>query len=313
MPANISCTSLTASSFVNTLNFTATGNTTGVDALFTVDVQTPLLRAVAADGYLHLGGGTVGTQILDSAAAVVAELTSTNIALEQDVAVAQTKTLTCASIATTSGVANLAVQGGTQGIVCTSKGLNVTEAFPLSAIPTDGTVAVRVENTAPTGFAALEMSSNGGAGFATLDVAAVGGSTLYAPNQTITLMTVPGSPSFVVNADGTMHHHYSLTGTSDVRLKANVLQTPQAELQAVFDAVEVKCFDRVDVGTHEMGFVADDVEAACTPELAGCLVGSFHSWHLDDQAKTLCYQRMICVLWGAVKGLQARVEALEAA
>ena len=41
VPADISCTSLTASSFVSTFNFTATGNTTGVDALFTQDVQTP--------------------------------------------------------------------------------------------------------------------------------------------------------------------------------------------------------------------------------------------------------------------------------
>ena len=159
----ISCTSLTASSFVNTLNFAATGNVSGVDALFTVDVQTPLLRAVSGDGYLRFGGGLVGLQFLDSGAAVVDEMTSSQIALEQDVNVAQSRTLACASIATTGGVANLAIQGGTQGIVCTSKGLNVTENFPLSANPTDGNVAVRVENTAPTGFAMLEMSANGGA------------------------------------------------------------------------------------------------------------------------------------------------------
>ena len=48
VPADISCTSLTASSAVNTLNFTATGNTTGVDALFTQDAQTPLLRPISA-------------------------------------------------------------------------------------------------------------------------------------------------------------------------------------------------------------------------------------------------------------------------
>ena len=55
VPADISCTSLTASSSVNTLNFTATGNTTGVDALFTQDAQTPLLRPIsAADDHLRI-------------------------------------------------------------------------------------------------------------------------------------------------------------------------------------------------------------------------------------------------------------------
>ena len=58
VPADISCTSLTASSFVNTLNFTATGNTTGVDALFTQDMQTPLLRPVSAvDNHLRIAAG----------------------------------------------------------------------------------------------------------------------------------------------------------------------------------------------------------------------------------------------------------------
>ena len=56
VPADISCASLTAS--------TATGNTTGVDALFTQDVQTPLLRPISAvDDHLrsrsreHQAGG----------------------------------------------------------------------------------------------------------------------------------------------------------------------------------------------------------------------------------------------------------------
>ena len=66
VPADISCTSLTASSFVNTLNFTATGNTTGVDALFTQDVQTPLLRPVSAvDNHVRIAAGLVSTRLVD--------------------------------------------------------------------------------------------------------------------------------------------------------------------------------------------------------------------------------------------------------
>ena len=67
VPADISCTSLTASSFVNTLNFTVTGNTTGVDALFTQDVQTPLLRPVSAvDNHLRIAAGLVSTRLVDN-------------------------------------------------------------------------------------------------------------------------------------------------------------------------------------------------------------------------------------------------------
>ena len=67
VPADISCTSLTASSAVNTLNFTASGNTTGVDALFTQDAQTPLLRPISAvDDHLRIAAGLVSTRMVDN-------------------------------------------------------------------------------------------------------------------------------------------------------------------------------------------------------------------------------------------------------
>ena len=67
MPADISFASLTASSPVNTLNFTATGNTTGFDALFTQDVQTPLLRPISAvDDHLRIAAGFVSTRMVDN-------------------------------------------------------------------------------------------------------------------------------------------------------------------------------------------------------------------------------------------------------
>ena len=239
----ISCTSLTATSFVNTLNFAATGNVTGVDALFTADVQTPLLRAVSGDGYLRVAAGLVGTQFLDSGAAVIAEMTSSQIALEQDVNVAQGRTLTCASIATTGGVPNLQVQSGTQGIVCTSNSLNVTENFPLSANPTEGTVAVRVENTAPTGFASLEMSANGGAGFVQLETPATGGCTLYAPNQEIWLQNrTSGAAPLVVETDSDVTVNYSFNNLSDEKVKTNIADADLDTLQGIFDGAHPKTY-----------------------------------------------------------------------
>ena len=67
VPANISCTSLTASSLVSTLNFTASGNTRGVDALFTQDAQTPLLRPISeVYDRLSLAAGLVSIRFLDT-------------------------------------------------------------------------------------------------------------------------------------------------------------------------------------------------------------------------------------------------------
>ena len=300
----ISCTSLTATSFVNTLNFAATGNVTGVDALFTADVQTPLLRAVSGDGYLRVAAGLVGTQFLDSGAAVIAEMTSSQIALEQDVNVAQGRTLTCASIATTGGVPNLQVQGGTQGIVCTSKGLNVTENFPLSANPTEGTVAVRVENTAPTGFASLEMSANGGAGFVQLETPATGGCTLYAPNQEIWLQNrTSGAAPLVVETDSDVTVNYSFNNLSDEKVKTNIADADLDTLQGIFDGAHPKTYDRTDIEHHNrLGFLAQDF-------LGAGVTGK--TYRDGEELLTLDYSRLTAVLWGVVKKLQARVEALE--
>ena len=65
-PADISCTSLTASSAVNSLNFTGTRvNTTG--ATPSQDVQTPLLRPISAvDDHLRIAAGLVSTRMVDN-------------------------------------------------------------------------------------------------------------------------------------------------------------------------------------------------------------------------------------------------------
>ena len=57
VPADISCTSSRQHS----------GNTTGVDALFTQDAQTPLLRPVSAvDNHLRIAAGLVSTRLVDN-------------------------------------------------------------------------------------------------------------------------------------------------------------------------------------------------------------------------------------------------------
>ena len=134
VPADISCTSLTASSAVNTLNFTATGNTTGVDALFTQDAQTPLLRPISAvDDHLRIAAGLVSTRMVDNdSSTVLAQFSGAEVHMRvptrcdyqltiDDVSGPATGLLTNAVSATTPtliadfGQVYLSLQGGTTG------------------------------------------------------------------------------------------------------------------------------------------------------------------------------------------------------
>ena len=120
VPADVSCNSLTASSFVNTLNFTATGNTTGVDALFTQDVQTPLVRPISAvDNHLTVAAGLVGIRLVEQdGLTIIADFAGAGIDLEQDVTVRSDRTLACTTLSAT--VANLGTVAATSSISTTS-------------------------------------------------------------------------------------------------------------------------------------------------------------------------------------------------
>ena len=89
---------------------------------------------------------------------------------------------------------------------------------------------------------------------------------------------------------------------SDARLKENIREADLEELQAIFDKAVPKCYDRTDVPhKSRLGFVAQDFEGA----------GVTGSAHREDQELTLDYSRLLAVLWGVCKKLQARVDALE--
>ena len=61
---------------------------------------------------------------------------------------------------------------------------------------------------------------------------------------------------------------------------------------------------------RRVGFIADDVASAVSGEGWGNIVGSKPL--NGDTYLTLDYSRLVCVLWGVVKGLEARVADLEA-
>ena len=245
------------------------GTVTSGSVELSTELRTPTVKARPTDDYLTLTGGTQGTylnSVLYTASAIRADN------------------------GIVSSIPNLELVGGTQGIVCTSKGLNVTENFPLSANPTDGTVAVRVENTAPTGFASLEMSANGGAGFVQLETPSTGGCTLYAPNQEIWLQNrTSGAAPLVVETDSDVTVNYSFNNLSDERVKTNVADADLETLQGIFDGAHPKTYDRTDIEhRNRLGFLAQDfVGAGVTGK----------TYRDGEELLTLDYSRLTAVLW----------------
>ena len=90
-------------------------------------------------------------------------------------------------------------------------------------------------------------------------------------------------------------------------------------MQAIFDAVEVKTYERNDRnGEKRVGFIAQDIEAVL-PEYFQHIVGqgtisrgeNEGGEPIEETIKTVDYSRLVTVLWGVCKGLKQRIEVLE--
>ena len=169
VPADISCTSLTASSFVNTLNFTATR---GVDALFTQDVQTPLLRPVSAvDNHLRIAAGLVSSRLVDNdGVTVLAQFSGLEAHMQVPTRCDRRLTIDDVSgpaeglftneISARTGDNLLTINGGVNGVTVLGPGLAV--AGTMRATTTTPSVV------AEAGFAHLTLAS-GSAGTRIID------------------------------------------------------------------------------------------------------------------------------------------------
>ena len=82
--------------------------------------------------------------------------------------------------------------------------------------------------------------------------------------------------------------------------------------------VRAKTYRRLDLpeGDGErLGFIAQDVEAACPPSWGNLVGTSTYKWSgMPDggEIKTLDYARLVCPLWEACRSMLARIETLEA-
>ena len=83
--------------------------------------------------------------------------------------------------------------------------------------------------------------------------------------------------------------------------------------------MEAKKYTRNDTGEDRHGFIAQDLEAACTGNFAH-IVGSTPAMDTEGEEiegaaaiKTVSYDRLVALLWTSVRELRSRVLMLESA
>ena len=109
----------------------------------------------------------------------------------------------------------------------------------------------------------------------------------------------------------------NISSNSDRSLKDNETPITVAEAGLILDGVEAKKYTRNDTGEHRHGFVAQDLEAACTGNFAH-IVGEVPAVDNEGEeiqgaaaTKTVSYDRLTALLWTCVKDLHSKVQALE--
>ena len=297
LPADISCTSLTASSFVetpelrgtpivlraidNTLlaSFAAAGITLDQDVTVnaartlnatTADFAQLLAGSVAASGNVTTNGSILADQQIESDLRLRAPLLESDPAGffltlrggTQGVLVDDTFRVNGA-IAPEASLPFLSLSGGTSGVQVLSPLLE-----QIAVGPPGGTVGTVIRNVAPTSESTVLLDSNNQAGLAELKVLSIGGCQLNAPDQTIALNTSSGPANLLIEAntgggsDGEVICFYGFQNLSDESLKTNLRPVLAEEAQQCFDGVEATFYDRVDGPANQVGFVAQQVEAS---------------------------------------------------
>ena len=82
-------------------------------------------------------------------------------------------------------------------------------------------------------------------------------------------------------------------------------------------AVNAKIYRRLDVPEGEgerLGFIAQDVDAACPSAWANLVGTTNYKWSGNcngGEIRTLDYARLVCPLWQSCKAMRQRIEQLE--
>ena len=105
----------------------------------------------------------------------------------------------------------------------------------------------------------------------------------------------------------------SFTSTSDARFKDAVEDISEADALTVLQAVKPKRYVRSDLGEttfsdfRRVGFLAQDIQSAIEGRNWNNILGT----HPTTGALMLDYTKLVPVLWGAVRAVEARLSALE--
>ena len=111
-------------------------------------------------------------------------------------------------------------------------------------------------------------------------------------------------------------HYRGLAAASDRSLKDDIQDANTEQCLACLRQVSAKTYTRKDLNDGpRLGFIAQDVEAACPPLWSNVVTTSTYKWAEAPQGaeiKVLDYARLTSVLWQCSRSLLARVETLEA-
>ena len=110
----------------------------------------------------------------------------------------------------------------------------------------------------------------------------------------------------------------SFSSNSDRSLKDGETPITVAEAGGIVDQVQAKRYTRNDTGEHRHGFIAQDLEAACSDPFFAHIVGSTPATDAEGEEiegaaaiKTVDYSRLVAILWTTVRDLRSRVQELE--
>ena len=130
-----------------------------------------------------------------------------------------------------------------------------------------------------------------------------------------TVLTLSSSNQNVTCAGNITANNFN--SSSDRALKDNETPITAAEAGGILDPKEAKKYTRNDTGEDRHGFIAQDLEAACTGHFAH-IVGSTPAVDSEGEEvqgaaaiKTVDYSRLVAPLWTTVRDLRSRVQALE--
>ena len=115
-----------------------------------------------------------------------------------------------------------------------------------------------------------------------------------------------------------MSFYQGYGSASNRSLKASIQDASTVDALNMLCNVSAKTYTRLDIPEDDglrLGFIAQDVQAACPPSWSNLCLKANYKWSGAPEGaeiQVLDYARLSSVLWTCTRSLLARVESLEA-